>query len=77
VDAIAEANELLRAKGYARRDLGVFPAPKGKALLKGARIISPLSDEADTVLRLVRDVIPPATELGKKTLRPADLRTQL
>jgi hypothetical protein len=77
VDAIAEANEHLRAKGYAERDLGVFPAPKGKALLKGGRIVSPMSDEAATVLRLVRDVIPPAGELGKKTLRPAELRALL
>jgi len=80
VDAIAEANELLRAKGYAERDLAVFPVPVGqnKALLKGARIVSPLSDGAETVLRLVRDVIPPADELGKATtLRPADLRAKL
>ena len=77
MDAIAEANDLLRGKGYHERELGVFPAPKGKALLKGARIISPMSDEAATIHRLVRDVIPPAAELGKKTLRPADLRQLL
>jgi hypothetical protein len=74
VDPIAEANELLRAKGYSERDLGVFPAPKGKALLKGARIVSPLSDEAGAVLRIVRDAVPTVAELGKKTLRPAELR---
>jgi hypothetical protein len=74
VDAIAEANELLRAKGYAERDLGVFPAPRGKALLKGARIVSPLSDEAGAVLEIVRDSVPTVAELGKKTLRPAELR---
>jgi hypothetical protein len=74
VDAIAEANDLLRAKGYSERDLGVFPAPKGKALLKGSRIVSPLSDEAPTVLRIVREAVPTVAELGKKTLRPAELR---
>jgi hypothetical protein len=74
VDAIAEANELLRAKGYAERDLGVFPAPRGRALLKGARILSPLSDEADAVLRIVRETVPTVAELGKKTIRPAELR---
>jgi hypothetical protein len=74
VDAITEANELLRAKGYAERDLGVHPAPRGKALLKGTRIVSPLSDEADAVLRIVRDTVPTVAELGKKTLRPAELR---
>ena len=73
-DAIAEANELLRAKGYEQRDLGVFPALHGKALLKGARIVSPLSDEAETVLRIVREAVPSTAELGRKTLRPADLR---
>ena len=74
MDAIAEANELLRAKGYAERDLGVFPAPRGRALLKGARILSPLSDEADAVLRIVRETVPTVAELGKKTIRPAELR---
>ena len=74
MDAIAEANELLREKGYSERDLGVFPAFHGKALLKGARIVSPLSDDAGAVLRIVRDAVPPVADLGKKTLRPADLR---
>jgi hypothetical protein len=73
-DPIAEANELLRAKGYHERDLGVFPALHGKALLKGARIVSPLSDEAEAVLRIVREAVPTTDELGKKTLRPGDLR---
>ena len=77
MDSIADANELLRAKGYAERDLGVFPALRGKALLKGSRIVSPLSDEAGAVLGIVRDAVPTAADLGRKTLRPADLRTQL
>ena len=75
--SIADANELLRAKGYGVRDLGVFPAPRGKALLKGCRIVSPLSDEAGAVLCIVRDAVPTAADLGRRTLRPADLRTQV
>lgn len=77
MDSIADANELLRAKGYGERDLGVFPAPRGKALLKGSRIVSPLSDEAGAVLGIVRDAVPTAADLGRRTLRPADLRTQV
>jgi hypothetical protein len=79
VDAIAEANELLRAKGYSERELAVFPVPVGqsRAILKGARIVSPLSDDAAVVLRAVREVVPDAAALGKSTLRPADLRSRL
>jgi hypothetical protein len=76
-DAIDTANELLREKGYAARDLAVHPGPRGKALLKGNKIVSPLSDEADVVLRVVREVVPSDAELGTKTLRPADLRARL
>ena len=76
-DAIAAANDVLRAKGYAERDLGVHPGPRGKALLKGNKIISPFSDEAPLVLRVVRDVVPAEVELGAKLLRPADLRAKL
>jgi hypothetical protein len=76
-DAIATANELLREKGYAERDLAVHPAPRGRALLKGNRIISPLSDEAELVLRIVRELVPSDAELGAKILRPADLRARL
>jgi hypothetical protein len=79
VDAIHEANEVLRAKGYSERDLAVHPVPVGatRAILKGAKIVSPLSDEADVVLRTVRDVVPDAAELGRSTLRPGDLRARL
>jgi hypothetical protein len=76
-DPIAAANAALRAKGYAERDLAVHPGPRGKALLKGNRIISPLSDEADVVLRVVEDLVPPEAELGTKILRPAELRARL
>ena len=76
-DSIEAANQLLREKGYAERDLAVHPGPRGKALLKGNKIISPLSDEADVVLRVVRELVPSDAELGGKALRPADLRARL
>lgn len=75
---IDEANALLREKGYRERELGVFPTPMGpdRALLKGDRILSPFSDSAETVLRVVRELVPPAGEL-KGTIRPTDLRRSL
>ena len=76
-DAIEQANALLREKGYAERDLAVHTGPRGKALLKGNRILSPLSDEADVVLRVVQELIPSDAELGAKVLRPAELRARL
>ena len=76
-DAIAAANEALRAKGYDERDLAVFATPMaGKALLKGNRIVSPLSDSAELVLRVVDELVPAAADL-KGQLRPADLRARL
>jgi hypothetical protein len=77
VDPIEEANALLRDKGYDERDLGVHPAPRGKALLKGNKIVSPFSDEAELVLRVVRELVPTDAELGNRHIRPADLRAQL
>jgi hypothetical protein len=77
MDAIAAANELLRERGYAERDLAVHPGPRGKALLKGNKLLSPLSDEPDVVLRVVRDLVPASAELGTATLRPAELRASL
>lgn len=76
-DSIAAANALLRERGYAERDLAVHPAPRGKALLKGNKLLSPLSDEADVVLRVVRELVPASAELGAGTLRAADLRARL
>ncbi len=76
-DPIAAANDALRDKGYAERDLAVHPGPRGKALLKGNRIISPLSDDAAVVLRVVNELVPPEGELGAKILRPAELRARL
>jgi hypothetical protein len=77
VDPIAVANDLLRSQGYAERDLAVHAGPRGRALLKGNKIISPFSDDAELVLRVVQDLVPSADALGNKVLRPADLRAAL
>jgi hypothetical protein len=77
LDPVATANELLREKGYAERDLAVHPGPRGKALLKGNKIISPFSDDAALVLRVVQELVPRDADLGHKLLRPADLRASL
>ena len=76
-DAVEQANALLREKGYGERDLAVHPGPRGKALLKGNKILSPLSNEAELVLRVVQELVPTDAELGAKILRPAELRTKL
>jgi len=76
-DAIANANALLRERGYAERDLAVHAGPRGKALLKGNKIVSPFSDDAGLVLQVVSELIPTDSELGHKLLRPADLRARL
>ena len=76
-DAIDQANALLRERGYAERDLAVHTGPRGKALLKGNKILSPLSDEAEVVLRVVQELVPTDGELGGKILRPAELRAKL
>ena len=76
-DAIANANALLRERGYAERDLAVHAGPRGKALLKGNKIVSPFSDDAALVLQVVSELIPTDSELGHKLLRPADLRARL
>jgi hypothetical protein len=77
MDAIEQANALLQEKGYAERDLAVHAGPFGKALLKGNKILSPLSDEAAVVLRVVQELVPSGAELGAKILRPAELRARL
>jgi hypothetical protein len=76
-DPISTANALLREKGYVERDLAVYQGPRGKALLKGNKIISPLSDDAAVVLQVVSELVPGESELGNKLLRPADLRAKL
>jgi hypothetical protein len=77
-ETIDAANDALRAKGYAEHDLAAFPTPMGpdRALLKGAKILSPFSDDAATVLRVATELVPPVAEL-KGMLRPADLRAKL
>jgi hypothetical protein len=77
MDAVEQANALLQEKGYAARDLAVHTGPRGKALLKGNKIVSPLSDEAELVLHVVRELVPSDAELGGKMLRPAELRSRL
>lgn len=77
MEPIEEANALLRDKGYAERDLAVHAGPRGKALLKGNKILSPLSDEAELVLRVVSELVPTDSDLGGKMLRPAELRAKL
>ena len=77
MDAIEQANALLQEKGYAVRDLAVHPGPFGKVLLKGNKILSPLSDEAEVVLRVVRELVPAEADLGSKVLRSAELRAGL
>ena len=75
---IDEANELLRGKGYKEAHLAVFPTPMPtKALIKGSKIGSPFADSPETVLRAVRDCVPPADELGKHTITPHELRACL
>ena len=76
-DAIELANALLRERGYAERDLAVHAGPRGKALLKGNKILSPLSDDAGVVLRVVQDLVPSDADLGAKILRPPELRARL
>jgi hypothetical protein len=76
-EPISTANALLRDKGYVDRDLAVHPGPRGKALLKGNKILSPFSDDAAVVLRVVRELVPTDAELGNKIIRPADLRARL
>ena len=75
---IDQANEILRAKGYAAAHLNAVAAPlPGKVLLKGTKILSPFSDTAEVVLRVVRDFVPTADELGRRLLTPHELRDRL
>jgi len=72
---IDEANEALKVKGYSAAHLSAVGAPlPGKVLLKGTKILSPFSDTQDVVLRVARDFVPPADELGKRTLTPHEIR---
>jgi hypothetical protein len=72
---IDEANELLLAKGYSQAHLAAVAAPlPGRVLLKGTKIVSPFSDSPETVLQAVKNCVPTAEELGRRTLTPHELR---
>jgi hypothetical protein len=74
-DPVAEANELLQARGYKEPHLAVHVSPlPGKVLLKGTKIVSPFADTPDVVLRVVRERVPTAEELGARMLTPGELR---
>ena len=75
---IDQANEALRAKGYSAAQLSAVGAPlPGKVLLKGTKILSPFSDAEEVVLRVARDLVPSAEELGRRVLTPHELRDRL
>jgi hypothetical protein len=75
---IDEANEILREKGYSAAHLSAVESPlPGRVLLKGTKILSPFSDSAEVVLRVVRDLVPIAEELGRRQLTPHELRDRL
>jgi hypothetical protein len=77
-DEVERANELLREKGYKEPQLAAFTTPlPTKALLKGAKILSPFADTPETVLRAVERCVPPADELGRRQLTPHELRACL
>jgi hypothetical protein len=75
---VDRANERLREKGYKEAQLAAFTTPLAtKALLKGAKIVSPFADAPETVLRAVEECVPPADELGRRQLTPHELRACL
>jgi hypothetical protein len=77
-EPLEEANAVLREKGYKESQLAVFASPMpSKVLIKGPKIRSPFADTPEIVLRAVRDCLPPAAELGKRTLTPHELRACL
>jgi hypothetical protein len=75
---VEQANEILRGKGYKEAHLAVYSTPMAsKHLIKGTKIGSPFADSPETVLRAVRDCVPPADELGRHTITPTELRACL
>lgn len=74
---IEQANAVLAQKGYSAARLVVQQGlGEGKALLKGSEIVSPLSDTAATILRVVEQIVPPLAEL-EHPLVPRDIRARL
>jgi hypothetical protein len=77
-DPVAEANVLLVDRGYREPQLAVHVSPmRGRVLLKGTKIVSPFADAPDVVLRVVRERVPDAAELGDRMLTPHELRDWL
>jgi hypothetical protein len=77
-DPVADANALLRDRGYKEAQLAVHVSPlPGRVLLKGTKIVSPFSDAPETVLDVVRGAVPAADELGARALTPHELRDWL
>ena len=74
---IERANAVLAEKGYSTARLVVQRGlGDGKALLKGSEIVSPLSDTAATILRVVEQIVPPLAEL-EHPLVPREIRARL
>jgi hypothetical protein len=74
-DPVADANAILVERGYKEPQLAVHVSPmRGRVLLKGSKIVSPLADGPQYVLGVVRDRVPTAAELGDRTLTPQELR---
>ena len=74
---IERANAVLVEKGYSTARLIVQPGlGDGKALLKGSEIVSPLSDTAAIILRVVEEIVPPLAEL-EHPLVPREIRARL
>jgi hypothetical protein len=77
-DPVAEANAILAERGYREPQLAVHVSPMpGRVLLKGTKIVSPFADSRDVVLRVVRERVPDAAELGHRMLTPHELREWL
>ncbi len=75
---VEEANAQLRGKGYSEAQLSAVGVTlRRKALLKGNKIVSPLSDDEDTVLHIVTHCVPTFEALGRRTLTPQELRACL
>jgi hypothetical protein len=77
-DPVAGANAILAERGYREPQLAVHVSPMpGRVLLKGSKIVSPFADSRDVVLRVVRERVPDAAELGDRMLTPHELREWL
>jgi hypothetical protein len=74
-DPVAEATALLTERGYKEPHLAVHVSPMpGRVLLKGTKIVSPFADTPEVVLAVVRDRVPPASDLEGRLITPTELR---